>query len=197
MTAHTAWPTALDDALLDGVHRVVVAVTAAGGAVGWLQPPTRSECRDWVADLLAEVVRGDAALCVARDGGADGTVMALGAWRRDHESIFRHRASIVKVMAHPESRGQGLGTLISSQLVAHARAAGLEHVRLRVRGNNHGAIGVYERLGFVEYGRLPNAIAVDDYRFDEVWFYLPLSAPAGLRLIGGTAEGPGASPGSR
>ena len=64
---------------------------------------------------------------------------------------------------------------MTRELIASAAAAGIETLVLGVRGNNHLAIQLYEELGFVEWGRLPDVIEVGDERFDDVRMYLKLS----------------------
>jgi ribosomal protein S18 acetylase RimI-like enzyme len=184
------WPTAPTDELSTDVHRIIHAVTALGGAVGWLEPPSRDESDAWLLPLLEEVARGDAALCVA---STDGAPAAFGCWRRDPGPIFAHRAQVSKVMAHPDARGLGLGELIVSSLVGHARTSGIETLRLSARGNNHLAIELYQRLGFQVWGRLPNAIEVGNLRFDDVHLYLQFDRPATVTLVGSSPEGPGSS----
>jgi len=184
------WPTGPTDQLSTDVHRIIQGVTALGGAVGWLEPPSREESDAWLLPLLDEVARGDAALCVA---SARATPAALGCWRRDPGPIFAHRAQVSKVMAHPDARGLGLGELIVSSLVRHARTSGIETLRLSARGNNHRAIALYQRLGFREWGRLPNAIEVGNLRFDDVHLYLQFDRPATVTLVGSSPEGPGSS----
>jgi hypothetical protein len=66
-----------------------------------------------------------------------------------------------------------------------------------VRGNNHLAIQLYEELGFVEWGRLPDVIEVGDERFDDVRMYLRLSRPTHVILRGSDPSGPGSSPRKR
>jgi GNAT superfamily N-acetyltransferase len=184
------WPTSPTDELSIHVHRIIHAVTALGGAVGWLEPPSPEDSDAWLLPLLDEVARGDAALCLA---SADGRPEALGCWRRDPGPIFAHRAQVSKVMAHPDARGLGMGELIVSSLVGHARTSGIETVRLSARGNNHLAIELYQRLGFQVWGRLPNGIAVGDLRFDDVHLYLQFAWPETVALLGSSPEGPGSS----
>ncbi len=184
------WPAQPTDELSVHVHRIIHAVTSLGGAVGWLQPPSRQQSDAWLLPLLDEVNGGDAALCVATVGSR---AAALGCWRRDAGVIFRHRAQISKVMAAPPARGLGLGELIVSSLVGDARAKRIETLRLSVRGNNHLAIQLYERLGFTVWGRLPDAIEVGDLRFDDVHLYLQFDRPSTVRLMGSLPEGPGSS----
>jgi ribosomal protein S18 acetylase RimI-like enzyme len=185
------WPTAPDERLRAGVHRVIHAVVELGGAVGWLAPPGRADTDAWLEEVLDAVKSGDASLALAM---VDGEVAATGLWWRGTSTIFRHSAELRKVMAHPAARGVGLGGLVVSALVGDARAAGIEILTLGVRGNNHGAIQLYEQLGFREWGRLPNVLEVGDERFDEVKMSLELGRPPHIILRGSPPGGPGSSP---
>jgi len=83
--------------------------------------------------------------------------------------------------------------VVVDALVDTARAAGIETVILDVRGNNPAAMALYERTGFVVYGRLPDFVAVGNERFDRVCYRRDLR-PAGeatLARHGGRPVGPG------
>ncbi|MEU4235139.1 GNAT family N-acetyltransferase [Nonomuraea sp. NPDC026600] len=185
------WPVSADEALRAEIHRVLRAVVESGGAVGYLEPPGRDEADAWLAGVLDAVRRDDAALALAL---VDGQVEGMGLWMRGSAPIFTRSAEIGKIMAHPSARGLGLGRLIVSALIEHARQAGIETLTLGARGNNLGAIELYERLGFREWGRLPNVIEVGDLRFDDVRMYLELGRDAKVVLHGSQAGGPGSSP---
>jgi ribosomal protein S18 acetylase RimI-like enzyme len=185
------WPETAGEPVPAAVHRVLHAVVELGGAVGYLQPPSRAETDPWVESTLAAVRNGDAHLALAT---VNGTVEGMGLWRRNPERVFRHSAEVGKVMAHPAARGLGLGRLIVSGLIRDARKAGIETLTLRVRGNNYGAIELYESLGFREWGRLPNVIEIGDRRFDDVNMFRELGRPPGVILHGSAPGGPGASP---
>ena len=184
------WPTSADERLRAGVHRVIHAVVELGGAVGWLAPPGRTETDAWLDQILDAVNSGEASLALAV---VDGEVAATGLWRRGASTIFRHSAELQKVMAHPAARGLGLGRLLVSALISDARTTGIEVLTLGVRGNNHGAIELYERLGFREWGRLPNVIEVGDYRFDDVKMFVDLGRPPHVTLRGSLPGGSGSS----
>jgi ribosomal protein S18 acetylase RimI-like enzyme len=184
------WPKDADERLRHEVHDVLHAVVAAGGAIGWPSPPDRAGTDAWLDRLLARVRDGDAALVVAR---VDGVVRATAVWQRDPAKVFEHCAELGKVTAHPTARGLGLGRVVVAAIVEHARSAGMEVLYLGVRGNNLGAIGLYEELGFREWGRLPNSIAVGDERFDSVRMHLPLGHPPHVVLHGSAGDN-GSSP---
>lgn len=59
-------------------------------------------------------------------------------------------------------------------MIADARAAGIEVLTLDARGDNNAALGLYASLGFTEYGRLPDFVAVGDRRYDKVFCMLDL-----------------------
>ncbi|GAA3658770.1 hypothetical protein GCM10022267_51120 [Lentzea roselyniae] len=185
------WLTEADDQRRAEIHTVVHDVVAAGGAVGYHEPPTFERISQWLDDILKQVRDGNAAFATAV---VDGVVQAVGLWRRGSTAVFQHRAEIQQIMAHPAARGLGLGKRVVQGLVEHARENGIEIVMLGTRGNNHGAIELYESLGFRECGRMPNAIAVGNERWDDVWMYLPLGYPAGTVLNGAKAGGLGSSP---
>jgi ribosomal protein S18 acetylase RimI-like enzyme len=168
------------------VHRVVAAVAELGGAVGWLSTPDRSESDAWLQEVLAS----DARIGVVRVGGR---IEALGYWVPLSAAVLARNGEIRKIMVHPEARGLGLSRTLMTGLLADAGTAGVETVILDVRGNNHGALRLYEALGFQEYGRLPDFIAVGNHRFDRVLLRKELNVPADLVRHGGRAEGPGAS----
>lgn len=185
------WLTEADDQMRAEIHAVVHDVVASGGAVGYHEPPTLERISLWLDGVLKQARDHDAAFATAV---VDGVVRAVGLWRRGSTAVFQHRAELQQIMAHPSARGLGLGKLVVSGLVDQAREADIEIVMLRVRGNNHGAIELYESLGFREYGRMPNAIAVGNERWDAVDMYLPLGYPEGTVLNGAKPGGLGSSP---
>jgi ribosomal protein S18 acetylase RimI-like enzyme len=72
------------------------------------------------------------------------------------------------------AHGHGIGRALTAALVADARAAGIEVLTLDARGDNVNALQLYRSLGFTEYGRLPDFVAVGDRRYDKVFCMLDL-----------------------
>jgi ribosomal protein S18 acetylase RimI-like enzyme len=181
-----AWPDRWDEELGSAVHAVVVDVVSSGGAVGWTTPPDRSTSDEWLTELFAE----GGALVVAR---VDGRISALGTWSRLPAEVLAHNGEVRRVMVHRTARGLGLGRLVTSALIEDARRAGIEQLLCDVRGNNHAAVALYLSLGFREYGRLPDFLAVGRHRFDRVRLFLPLQMDSQAIRHGSRPEGPGAS----
>jgi ribosomal protein S18 acetylase RimI-like enzyme len=180
------WPTRLDDELGRQIWAVVTDVVASGGAVGWTVPPDREVTDAWVNGLLSD---GSRIVLACRDD----EVVALGTWSRLPAEVLAHNGEIRRVMVHRSARGLGLGRLVTAALVDSARSAGVEQLLCDVRGNNHAAVALYLSLGFREYGRLPDFLAVGVHRFDRVRLVLPLQVAADAVRHGSRAEGPGAS----
>lgn len=179
-----------DEAAYAAVHRVVAAVTALEGAVGWLTVPDRAETDAWLDDQLARCVRGDGGFATV---SLDGRVEALGLWRRYGDDVVRQNGEIRKVMTHPDARGRGLAKQVVTALTEDAKNNGIEVLTLDARGNNHAAHALYESLGWERCGRIPDFIAVGDERWDRVFFSVRLTTPPGVVLHGSDAVGPGAS----
>jgi ribosomal protein S18 acetylase RimI-like enzyme len=184
----TEFPLVADEATYAAVHRVIAAVVALGGAVGWLAVPDEDETRAWLDRQLALARAGDGAVALAR---VDGTVEALGIWQRYPDAVLRPNAEIRKVMVHPDARGRGLGRTVVEALTAHAAEAGIEVLVLDARGNNHAAHALYESLGWTRCGTIPDFIAVGDERWDRVVFSRRLRTPPGVVLHGSAPVGPG------
>ena len=103
----------------------------------------------------------------------DGGEFTLGAWQlgqlvgavsceRDPRTKLRHIGHVIGMMVRRETQGAGIGRALLAACVAEARAAdGLVMLTLTVTAGNAAAVHLYERAGFVRYGRLPRAILVD------------------------------------
>ncbi|MES2820587.1 MAG: GNAT family N-acetyltransferase [Pseudomonadota bacterium] len=74
----------------------------------------------------------------------------------------RHKAKLFGLYLSPSLRGQGLGHVLVQAALAEARARdGLRLVQLSLTEGNQAALALYERCGFVTFGREPQALAVD------------------------------------
>lgn len=80
----------------------------------------------------------------------------------------RHRAGVAIAIIRAYW-GQGLGTLMFSELIRIGRELGVKQLELEYVEGNARAKALYEKLGFVETGTRPDAIRLKDGSFlDEV-----------------------------
>ncbi|MFI6149629.1 N-acetyltransferase [Streptomyces sp. NPDC051109] len=168
----------------EAVHRILADLIAGGAALGWVDPPSRDEVAQLLDQVLSAAEAGDAALRVAYLGGR---LVGLGYWRRYARPTHRPHADLEKLAVDAAAHGRGIGRALTAALVADARAAGIEVLTLDVRGDNTHALRLYRSLGFTEYGRLPDFVAVGERRYDKVFYMqdfrrsraVPLSDQAG------------------
>ncbi len=99
----------------------------------------------WSEQALALLLTDDAtgAVCLQ-----EGQVVAYGGM------IYSpFDAQITNIAVQPESRRCGCGRAVLRELIAQARARGVEEISLEVRASNEAAIALYNSEGFVAAGR--------------------------------------------
>ncbi|GAA4391558.1 GNAT family N-acetyltransferase [Hymenobacter koreensis] len=82
---------------------------------------------------------------------------------RETRRNAQHRGSIWGMFVTPEFRSCGIGMRLFEHLLHRLDALeGLEQIELMVSEQSPAARRLYERAGFVEFGRLPGAFSTDD-----------------------------------
>ncbi|MFE5592587.1 GNAT family N-acetyltransferase [Streptomyces sp. NPDC056549] len=155
----------------DAAHRILADLVRGGAALGWVEPPSRDEVAELLDHVVSAVRAGDGALRVAY---LDRRLVGLGYWLRYARPTHRPHADLEKVAVDPAAQGLGVGRALTAALIADARTAGIEVLTLDARGDNDHALRLYRSLGFTEYGRLPDFVAVGERRYDKVFCMLDL-----------------------
>jgi ribosomal protein S18 acetylase RimI-like enzyme len=101
--------------------------------------------------------QGDELLCVAAYR------------RRTAKRLTLHRAEITAVYARPAAQGTGLAAQLMRQLETHARDQGVTQLELDVEAANIVALKFYQRLGYQQYGILPNGVIRDGVGYDDLF----------------------------
>lgn len=158
----------LTDRAVADAHQILLDLVTGGAALGWVDPPSPDEVRRLLTGVAADP---DAALAMVAE---DGRLCGFGYWRRYQRPTHRPHADVEKVAIAPAHQGRGLGRQIMTDLIAAARAAGVEVLTLDLRGDNLRAAALYESLGFRQYGRLERFVAVGDRRWDKLFYALDL-----------------------
>ena len=180
MTIRFVLDPVLGDDLREEVIALWVAVTNAGGAVGFVAPVTTDDVRPTAEQAFAAVAAGHDHLLIGLD--SDGTADGVGGERLvallfvvNHRfALKEHWRLLKRVMVAPDAQGRGYGAALMRQAAAVGRELGLTALQVTVRGG-HGIEGFYARLDYREVGRLPGALRVapDDDR-DEILMWLSL-----------------------
>jgi ribosomal protein S18 acetylase RimI-like enzyme len=111
---------------------------------------------------------------------AGAELIAAAAVVRMKRPKFAHRARIWGVFVEPQYRGRGLGRAVMEAAVGAARGwPGVDYVDLAVSANVPAAEHLYRRLGFVAWGREPEATEHAGRRHDEIHMTLRLAVEAG------------------
>jgi RimJ/RimL family protein N-acetyltransferase len=180
-----------DHTTVASIADLVVAAAARGEALGLSPTITVPQYLDRLAPVLADAARNNAALFAAID--PHGTVLGTAQWTRSPYPTRRVLAELDRVVVAPDARGHGVGQALVDAIVTHASASDIEVLMLEARGNNHGAIALYERNGFQRTGTLHNVVAIGPARHDMVLMSRDLGRPPGLDLLGDLPAGDGAS----
>ena len=162
----------------ESAHRILADLVGGGAALGWVEPPSRDEVSDLLGEVVSAVRAGDAAL---RAAYLDGRLVGLGYWLRYARPTHRPHADLEKLAVDAATHGRGVGRALAAALISDAREAGIEVLTLDARGDNSNALYLYRSLGFTEYGRLRDFVAVGERRYDKVFYMLDLRDQAGTR----------------
>src|SRR5262249_29910019 len=104
----------------------------------------------------------------------------VGVVRMTREKV-KHRALVWGLFVRPADRGHGVGALGLEAAVNHARGwSGVHQVHLSVTSSSPAARRLYERAGFVVWGREPRAIGWQGTFVDEYHLVLELATPAAV-----------------
>ncbi|NJC84256.1 GNAT family N-acetyltransferase [Planosporangium mesophilum] len=159
------------DLFVGRAHEILAGLVADGAALGWVEPPSADEVTALLAEVGLAALAGDAALRAAYDGS---DLVGVGYWRRYARPTHQPHADLEKVAVDGAAQGRGVGRALTAALVDAARERGIEVLTLDARGDNDRALTLYRSLGFVEYGRLADFVAVGEHRYDKVFCALDL-----------------------
>jgi putative acetyltransferase len=76
-----------------------------------------------------------------------------------------HHVGVLSVGVHPGYHRRGIGRALMQTLIDEAKTLGLVRLELYVRGDNHEAQALYERLGFRHESTRDRFIRLDDGSF--------------------------------
>lgn len=77
-------------------------------------------------------------------------------------SKMKHLATLHSMYVRNNHRGKGVGKKLIKFAEKSSKNKGVQRMNLSVVSSNTGAIGLYQKLGFKEYGLEPDTIKVDE-----------------------------------
>ena len=157
---------------LDDLAAVLVDCVEGGASVGYLAPFSHDEARRVYEEYVADVERGRRVLLAAfSDGALVGTAQVVFAPHPNQP----HRADVARVLVHRSARRRGIAARLMDRAEAEAVAEGRTLLVLdAVTGGD--AERLYERLGWVKVGVIPNyALFPDGRPCDTTYFWKALA----------------------
>lgn len=122
-----------------------------GGGFGWLQPPGRQVLESYFKGLLLVPERE---LYVGRvDGIIVGSAQLVRPPRNNEAQAMA--ATVTQAYVAPYARRLGLARMMVQRVEERARNMGYQILNLDVRETHHGAIALYESLGYIRWGTHP------------------------------------------
>jgi RimJ/RimL family protein N-acetyltransferase len=122
---------------------------------------------EWFSSLYRGVIEGNIIAVVAV---VDGKVVGLCDVHRTRPGSEMSHVGLLGITIRKAHRGKGLGEQMMKKVIDLSRGK-FEILRLEVFTVNSVAIKLYKKLGFVEYGTLPNAIKRGGNYFDLMQMY--------------------------
>lgn len=102
------------------------------------------------------------------DGKHVGTcsVMGMGSYKR-----YAHRCDVA-IALYQEFWGRGIGSIMMRILLDEAKKMGYEQAELEVISGNEGAISLYRKLGFEQYGMFPNNMKYSNGQYADAYWMM-------------------------
>jgi ribosomal protein S18 acetylase RimI-like enzyme len=145
-------PLDLDDATVDALAGLLIETVAHGGSVSFMHPLDLGQARAFWRGSLADAQAGGRIVFGAFEGPRlVGTVTLLLGLPPNQP----HRGEIAKMMTALAHRGRGVATALMRAAEAEAAARGRTLLTLDT-ASEEGAAGLYERLGWVRCGEIPD-----------------------------------------
>lgn len=161
--------TTLEDTL-PALIDLLVNVVDDGASIGFMPPLSRDDAMSWWRERIAAVA---ASTCYCWLASVHGRVIGsvqLGLVRWPNG---QHRADVLKLMVHTAFRRRGIGRALMLTLMETAVAIGRTTLVLDTREDDPSE-GLYQRLGFVRVGEIPQFVINPDRTFAATVYYYRL-----------------------
>ena len=133
---------------------------------------TRGEETEWLADRLAAIEKGNLIALVAEVNGR--VVASSDVAQRTPENPQHSHVGVLGIAILKTARGIGLGKVLMDSLLQLSKQAGLKIIILDMFATNNSARRLYEKVGFIEVGKIPKAINQNGKYIDLVRFAIEI-----------------------
>ena len=106
------------------------------------------------------------------------TIVAWGSFSDLYARTAYHISSEISVYLHHDYHGKGLGSLLTRWMLTQAPSLGVRNVVALVFAHNKPSLGLFRKLGFEQWGYMPQVCDMEGFTADVVML--------GLGVIGDT-----------
>ncbi|MEM3852568.1 MAG: GNAT family N-acetyltransferase [Methanomassiliicoccales archaeon] len=137
------------------------------GLILFKQRPNYASEIDWFTALYKDAMNNEGVAMVAEE---DGRAVGLCDIQMERKNSEISHVGVLGIAILKDYRGKGLGRALMTSALEEGKKL-FDIIRLGVFVDNHAAISLYRKLGFVEYGRLPAALKRNGKYRDEILMY--------------------------
>jgi len=130
---------------------------------------TPDEIREQISFFSSKRDEGWEHLVAVDDGLIVGNIVVMPT--RYFPPGERHRAELADIVIYPTHQGSGLLERLVVAAAEHARQHGATQLETSAWESNTRAVAAYRKVGFEEWGRVPNAIRNEDGSYDSLVCY--------------------------
>ena len=95
-------------------------------------------------------------------------IVAWGSFSDLYARSAYHISSEISIYLHSEYHGQGLGSLLTRWMLAQAPSLGIANVIALIFAHNQPSLGLFYKLGFEQWGYMPQVCDMDGFIADVV-----------------------------
>lgn len=148
----------LNHADVQDLSDATVAAIEKDGGFGWVEVPEREALHRYWKGVVVVPQRD---LFVARlDGAIAGTAQLIRFPPNNQAQAFS--AQLTTFFVAPWARGFGLGQMLVEQVEKRALELGLNVINLDVRETQYGAIKLFKKMGYTQWGMNPMYALIHD-----------------------------------
>ena len=144
------------DVTVDELGQLVSLLTECvhgGASMGFLAPLPRADAEAYWTNVRGDLAADLQVIFVGLEGGA---IVGSAQLALETRANGRHRAEVQKVMVRPSHRRRGIAVAMMTELEKRAAARGVRLLFLDTSEGYGGARALYDVLGYVYVGGIPD-----------------------------------------
>lgn len=155
--------TQVSDDILHELSLLLINVVEDGASVGFLPPLSIEDAKQYWREVLTTGV-------ILWSAQIKGRILGTVQLHLCQKQNGKHRAEIVKLMIHSDSRREGFGKYLMGIAEERAKVEQRNLITLDTRAGDPSNL-LYKSIGYIEAGRVPQYAMSDNGSLHETVFY--------------------------